>query len=66
MVARDLISSSGCREFSPEHHVLLGFFLVEGRVAGKGGGVVQKWHARFLSFLKKLRDGVVAICMNFI
>jgi len=27
MIARDLISSSGCREFSPEHNVSLGFFF---------------------------------------
>jgi len=66
MIARNLISSSGCRELSLEHNVLLGFFLVEGGVVGKYGGVVQKWRARFLSFLKKLRDEVVTICMNFI
>jgi len=36
------------------HYVI--YFLVEGGVAGKCGGIVQKWHARFLSFLKKLRD----------
>jgi len=38
IIARDLISSSGCREFSPEHNVSLGFFLVEGGVAGNSRG----------------------------
>jgi len=45
--ARDLISSSECRELSLEHNVPLGFFLVEGGVAGNHGGVLQNANYRF-------------------
>jgi len=53
IIARDLISSSGCREFFLEHNILLAFFLVEGGVVGNCRGVVQNAAGPFFEFFEK-------------
>jgi len=53
IIASDLIFSSSCKEFSPEHHESLGFLLGEGGLRGNAG-VLCKKSTPFFEFFEKV------------